>query len=166
MSSYTTREYANMHLIYGECRCNASAAARLYRERYPNAARYPDHRVFTNVHRLLFSEGRLPNQTHGGGRPTNPMEEEVLQAVEEDPSTSVRAIETNTGVPKSSAHRILKRNDLHPYHVQRVQTLLPGDYQNRVNFCRTILERYRDDPLFLTKILWSDESTFKKDGYV
>lgn len=166
MSSYTTREYANMHLIYGECRCNASAAARLYRERYPNAARYPDHRVFTNVHRLLFSEGRLPNQTHGGGRPTNPIEEEVLQAVEEDPSTSVRAIETNTGVPKSTAHRILKRNDLHPYHVQRVQTLLPGDYQNRVNFCRTMLERYRDDPLFLTKILWSDESTFKKDGYV
>lgn len=166
MSAYTTREYANMHLIYGECRCNASAAARLYRERYPNAARYPDHRVFTNVHRLLFSEGHLPNQEHGGGRPANPMEDEVLEAVEEDPSTSVRAIEITTGVPKSTAHRILKRHELHPYHVQRVQTLLPGDYQNRVNFSRTILERYRDDPLFLTKILWSDESTFKKDGYM
>ncbi|CAH2091175.1 unnamed protein product [Euphydryas editha] len=34
MSVCTTQEYANMHLIYGECRCNASTAARLYRERY------------------------------------------------------------------------------------------------------------------------------------
>ncbi|GBP43827.1 hypothetical protein EVAR_82259_1 [Eumeta japonica] len=108
MSAYTTHEYANMHLIYGECRCNASAAARLYRERYPNAARYPDHRVFTNVHRLLFSEGHLPNHEHGGGRPANPMEDEALEAVEEDPSTSVRAIEITTGVRKSTAHRILK----------------------------------------------------------
>ncbi|GBP16079.1 hypothetical protein EVAR_94417_1 [Eumeta japonica] len=124
MSAYTTREYANMHFIYGECRCNASAAARLYRERYPNAARYPDHRVFTNVHRLLFSEGHLPNHEHGEGRPANPME--VLEAVEEDPSTSVRAIEITIGVPKSTAHRILKSHELHPYHVQRVQTLLPG----------------------------------------
>ncbi|CAF4928620.1 unnamed protein product [Pieris macdunnoughi] len=68
MATYTTQEYANMHLIYGECLCNASEAARRYRERYPNADRYPDHRVFTNVHRLLFSEGRLPNQVHGEGR--------------------------------------------------------------------------------------------------
>ncbi|GBP42233.1 hypothetical protein EVAR_29830_1 [Eumeta japonica] len=117
MSAYTTREYANMHLIYGECRCNASTAARLYRERYPNAARYPDHRVFTNVHRLLFSKSHFPNHEYGGGRPANPMEDEMLEAVEEDPSTSVRAIEITTGVPKSTAHRILKRYELHPYHV-------------------------------------------------
>nr|CAH7726603.1 unnamed protein product [Callosobruchus chinensis] len=110
--------------------------------------------------------GHLPNHERGGGRPAKPEEDEVLEAVEEDPSTSLRAIEITTGVPKSTAHRILKRHELHPYHVQRVQTLLPADYQRRVNFSRTILERYRDDPFFLTKILWSDESTFKKDGYM
>ncbi|PZC80774.1 hypothetical protein B5X24_HaOG213998 [Helicoverpa armigera] len=47
---YTAEEYANMHLIYGECRCNTSVAARLYRERYPN------------VH-APYSEGRLPSRT-------------------------------------------------------------------------------------------------------
>lgn len=97
-----------MHLIYGECRFNASAAARLYRERYPNSARHPDHRVFTNVHRLL-SEGRFPNQAHGEGRISFPYENLVLHAVEEDPSSSIRAIEASTGVPKSTAHRILKK---------------------------------------------------------
>ncbi|CAG5055896.1 unnamed protein product [Parnassius apollo] len=77
-----------MHLIYVECQCNDSEAARRYRERYPNADRYPDHRVFTNVHRLLFSDGRLPNQMHGEGRISLPYEEVVLQAVDKDPSCS------------------------------------------------------------------------------
>nr|CAH7742739.1 unnamed protein product [Callosobruchus chinensis] len=115
---------------------------------------------------LKNSKGHLPNHERGGRRPANPEEDEVLEAVEEDPSTSLRAIEITTGVPKSTAHRILKRHELHPYHVQRVQTLLSADYQRRVNFSRTILERCRDDPFFLTKILWSDESTFKKDRYM
>nr|CAH7719721.1 unnamed protein product [Callosobruchus chinensis] len=115
---------------------------------------------------LAIVQGHLPNHERGGGRPANPEEDEVLEAVEEDPGTSLRAIEITTGVPKSTAHPILKRHELHPYHVQRVQTLLPADYQRRVNFSRTILEGYRDDPFFLTKILWSDESTFKKDGYM
>lgn len=94
-----------MHLIYGECLCNANAAARMYRERYPNAERYPDHRVFINVHRSL-SEGRFPSQMVSEGRPVMPYEAEVLQAVEEDPSISVRGIQQSIGVPKSTAQRI------------------------------------------------------------
>ncbi|VEN54333.1 unnamed protein product [Callosobruchus maculatus] len=30
-------------------------------------------------------------------------------------------IERRTGIPKSTAHRILQRHDFHPYHIQRVQ---------------------------------------------
>ncbi|GBP48001.1 hypothetical protein EVAR_83702_1 [Eumeta japonica] len=81
-----------MHLIYGECRCNASAAARLYRERYPNLERYPDHRVFDNVHHSLTEGGHFPNQIRGGGRPSFPYEEEVLQEVADDPK-DVRLID-------------------------------------------------------------------------
>lgn len=93
-----------MHLIYVECRCNASAAARLYREKYPNLQRYPDHRVFVNVHRSLTEGGHFPNQIRAGG----PYEEEVVQEVANDPSISVRGIEERTGIPKSTAHRILQ----------------------------------------------------------
>lgn len=164
-SRYTAQEYTNMHLIYGECLCNANAAARMYRERYPNAERHPDYRVFINVHRSLL-EGRFPNQNTSEGRPFIPYEDEVLEAVEQDPSISVRGIEENIGVPKSTAHRILQKNQFHPYHVQRVQSLLPRDYPERLQFCQTMLQRYRDDPRFFEKILWSDESTFKKDGYM
>lgn len=166
MATYTPQEYANMHYIYGECRGNGRAAARLYRERYPRATRYPDHRVIINVHRSLC-DGRFPNQVAGEGRPVNDfIRDEVLEAVSANPSISVRGIEADTGIPKSTAHSILQKEEYHPYHVQRVQSLLPRDYPSRVAFCETILQKHREDENFIDKILWSDESTFKKDGYM
>ncbi|GBP75795.1 hypothetical protein EVAR_65427_1 [Eumeta japonica] len=71
--------------------------------------RYPDHSVFVNVHRSLTEGGHSPNQIRAGGRPSFPYEEEVLQEVADDPSISVRGIEERTGIPKSTAHRILQR---------------------------------------------------------
>lgn len=105
---FTPLEYANMHLIYGECRCNGNAASRLYRERYPNALRYPDYRVFINVHQA-FSEGRLPSNRRNAGRPRLEHDEGVLNEIENDATTSVRAIAASTRISKSSVHRILKR---------------------------------------------------------
>lgn len=162
---YSAEEYANMHLIYGECHCNSAAAARLYRERYPNAERHPDYRVFIYVH-LAFVEGRLPGARHAGGRPRSVDDEEVLEQIEMDPGISLRAIEENTGISKTRAQRILKNNKYHPYHVQRVQSLLPRDYAPRLAFCRRMLAKVREDPFFLDKILWTDESSFKRDGYL
>ncbi|KAL3288085.1 hypothetical protein HHI36_002536 [Cryptolaemus montrouzieri] len=98
-----------MHLIYGECGCNASTAARLYRERYPNAERHPDYRVFVNVHQS-YSDGRLPHVRKTGGIPQADYEDMILDEVENDTGTSVRAIKMNTGVPKFIAQRILKRH--------------------------------------------------------
>ncbi|GBP23010.1 hypothetical protein EVAR_15684_1 [Eumeta japonica] len=134
---YASQEYANMHLIYGECRYNASAAAILYRERYPNFERYPDHRVFVNVHRSLTEGGHFPNQIRAGGRPSFSYEEKVLHEVADDLSISVRGTEERTGILKSTAHRILQRAEMHPFHV-RVQSLLPRDYSDRISF----LEQY------------------------
>lgn len=166
---YTPQEYANMHYIYGECSGNASAAAALYRERYPNA-RHPDYRVFARVHRI-YSEGRMPGAGIGGassrGRHQDPdIEEIVHDMVEEDPSISMRDIEQHTGIPHSTAHRILKKRRFHPYHVTRVQTLQQRDYPARVAFCREMLRRINEDSQFFRKILWSDESTCKRDGYL
>lgn len=73
----------------------------IVRDRYPNAARHIDYRVFINVHRFLL-EGRLPHQAHGEGRPVAPYEELVLRSVQEDPSISVRTLERDIGVLKST----------------------------------------------------------------
>lgn len=45
------------------------------------------------------------------------------------------------------------------------ESLLPRDYTLRVAFCQLMLRKIREDPEFFNKILWSDESSCKKDGY-
>lgn len=165
---YTPQEYANMHFVYGECRGNANGAAALYRERYPNA-RHPDYRVFIRVHRC-FAEGRMPGTgvggTNEGRNPRANVDNVVLNEIEADPSTSTRVIARRTGISKSSVHKILKKHEFHPFHVTRVQTLQPRDFPARVRFCQEMLQKINDDPEMFKKILWSDESSLKRDGYV
>lgn len=170
---YTHSDYADMHMIYGETRYvsnrgnvtyNARLAARLYSERYPdrNPATYQVVLRVVNSYR----EGRLPGTSSREGRPRTVDEDVVLEEVRVEPGTSVRIIERRTGVPKSSAQRILSRYKYHPYHIQRVQTLLPTDYAHRVVFCRKMIQKWRRNQNFFNEVLWSDESACKKDGYL
>nr|CAI5840635.1 unnamed protein product [Callosobruchus analis] len=65
-------------------------------------------------------------------------EENVLNLVAEDPSTSSRLIATQLGISKSTVNRVTREQQLHPYHLQPVQELLPPDYAARVHFCEII----------------------------
>lgn len=47
--------------------------------------------------------------------------------VQQNPQTSTRRISAAVGVPHSQVWRIIKRERLHPYHVQKVQRLEVGD---------------------------------------
>ncbi|GBP48189.1 hypothetical protein EVAR_27576_1 [Eumeta japonica] len=77
-----------MHLIYGECGGIARRAAALYRERFPRARLHPDYRVFIRLHNA-YVEGRIPGQRGGEGRPRLDNDDDVLDEIEDDPSTSV-----------------------------------------------------------------------------
>lgn len=161
--NYTVAEYADMHLIYGECRCNALEAARVYAERFPGRA-HPHSQLFTRLHLRLRRENRLTPR--GGGRPYEvrdpAIEEDILERVENDPTTSCRLLEKATNISKSTVNRILRFNHFHPYHYTSVQNLHPGDAE--LQFCREFLAlsyRYEN---FLDNILWTDESLFTREG--
>lgn len=160
---YTPREYAEMHFIYGFCNGNARHAAREYANRYPNRVQHPDYRVFILVHNA-YVEGRIPGMPKREGRPQHVPEEAVLRQIEENPALSVRRISENTGVARTTVHRILRRELLHPFHIQRVQALLPEDYPKRVQFCREMLRRSRENPQYFNSILWTDEANFRRTG--
>ncbi|XP_017460828.1 PREDICTED: uncharacterized protein LOC108354147, partial [Rhagoletis zephyria] len=86
-TQYTSHEYADIHLIYGEACCNARAAQRIYAERDPNR-RHPGREVFALTYRKIY-EGRIPGRRGGEtGRPATLDVEVVLEEVELDPSTS------------------------------------------------------------------------------
>jgi hypothetical protein len=167
---YTQREYAEMHYVYGYARGNAGLAARLYREQLirrggPQPAVYPDRHLFLRVHNS-YMEGRLPGSSRrGGALQMDPDRVDIiLEEVERDPSTSTRAIQRRTGIPRTSVHRILRMEGYHPYHIRKVQDLLPADYQRRIQFCEDMLRRNRENPEFFDRILWTDESSFTRSG--
>lgn len=68
------------------------------------------------------------------------------------------------GISHVLVHKILKENEIHPYHFIRVQQLLPRDHPPRRRFAQNYLEAVRENPLFPRRILWTDECTFTQDG--
>ena len=163
-NNYSYEELADMHLVYGAALCNGRDAARLYEERYPER-RQPHHTTFASIHRRLRETGTL-RHPGGTGRPrtarTVEFEEEVLHCVEENQSTSVRAIAHHMGSSRMAVHRVLQEQLLYPFHLQRVQVLYPEDSPHRLAFCQWFLNHNEPD---FGSILFSDEACFTRDGY-
>ncbi|GFX80279.1 uncharacterized protein TNCV_2642951 [Trichonephila clavipes] len=63
-----------------------------------------------------------------------------------------------------SVWRILREQDMHPFHVQRVQTQQPEDYAPRVAFAQWYLGKCATNPLFPDEVLFSDEASFTREG--
>jgi hypothetical protein len=85
---------------------------------------------------------------------------DVLNAVEQSPRASVRRISLATGVPRMQVWRILHHDGLCPYHLQRVQHLLPNDNEQRLQFCNRLQTNWQS----LDNILFTDETLFTRDG--
>ena len=138
MARYTNAEMADMHYIYGLADGNALKAKRLYMERFPNRI-VPDRKIFQSIHQRLRETGTL-RRSGGPGRPMTvrrvDVEETVLDMIEDEPGTSTRRIAQNLNVSNWTVWKTLKDNLLHPYHIQRVQALLPADFAPRIAFCQ------------------------------
>lgn len=92
------------------------------------------------------------------------IDDEVLNRVDNNPSTSTRRVAGQLGVSHSSVWRVWHRFGLHPYHKQKVQTLNPNDYPHRVNYCQWYLQKCQEDPDFPSLVLHSDEAMFSEEG--
>jgi hypothetical protein len=110
----------------------------------------------------------LPNRNEigGGARTARTLanEEAILNIVEEDGSRSIRQIAQEVDISSRSVHRVLNENRLHPFHYTRVQHLEPEDYPARRNCCVWLLNKAAEDENFISRILFSDESSFGRQG--
>jgi hypothetical protein len=90
----------------------------------------------------------------------------VLGAVANNPHLGIRQIESFSGIPKTSVHRILKRHKIHLYHVSLHQELHGNGFQNRVQFCQWAQQQLQADQNFFQNVLFTDEATFTNHGQV
>lgn len=156
-----------MILIYGECQQNATQAVRTYRQRYGETRRCPTNariivqavqRIRENQPLVLLREGVPPREVAVS------LERRILEHFTQNPSCSLRRAARQFEVHHKTVLKILKKDKRRPYKFCKVQALLPHDRPIRENYCRWILSKIADDPDFLYNVMWTDESTFTRNG--
>nr|CAH7725504.1 unnamed protein product [Callosobruchus chinensis] len=105
------------------------------------------------------------------GRPaivrTVQMEEAVLNEIERNPETSTRKIAHELNITHVTVWQMLRHQQLYPYHMQRVQALIPRDLPLRVDFCNWLRNQILRNPNFLShQVLFTDEACFSRNAII
>jgi hypothetical protein len=91
----------------------------------------------------------------------------IRQAVAKSPKRSVRRLSAENRVPRSSVHRILRRDlKKYPYKIQIKQKIKTADRRARQEFCNWISKEIDQKSSFLNNIWFSDEAHFHLSGHV
>lgn len=164
MANYTPNEVVDILITFGECGRIYRLTARTYAERFPNR-RHPSARQVINiVRRSRNNPLHRQRQRNRLVNNNDPRLLAVLGMVHLNPHVSTRQIQRELGVRRSTAQRLLRSVNYHPYHITLVQELSEADYALRVQFCRWALEMLEQDPDFFWNVCFSDEATFISNG--
>lgn len=162
---YELQEYIRMVECYYMSNCSARAAVAFYRERYPNAPRFPSKNVIQTAVRKFQECGNVmgPKLDYACG-PTVQEQEDILEAAEEDPEASTREIGRQLGLSHTKVWKVLNEDRQHPYHYTRVHVLREEDKPIRLQWCINMQARIRQQEDFLDFLLFSDECKFGETG--
>lgn len=166
--NFPRNELIDMIYILGEAEKNCLLAVRLYGAKYPNR-RQPSRQSFQCLMERFdvsgsveYKKRRVVNRSA-----TNEEKEmEILLHVQDNPKVSSRELANTCDTSQSTVNRITRKYKYHPYHMELHQELRDHDFEQRVNFCNTINVAIEADPNFLSKIMFSDEATFRSNGAV
>lgn len=166
MAAFENEEYADIMFCYGFCDGDAAAARRDYQRRFPHR-RLPDVAVFSSTYRRIRETGSVQRCQRDAGRPpvhNADEEEEILECFRVDPTVSTRQVARQLRISQWKSWFIAHTAQLYPYHYTPVQAIEEGDPARRTDFCRFLINADIEDPDYLRKILWTDESKFDRDG--
>lgn len=122
MTGFSNEEYADMIFEYGRANGNARAAQRNYEQLYPDR-RKPHHSTFTNTFRRLRETGTLHFREPTVSRIQHSVtvDENILEAFNEDPTTSIRKVALDLGVSSWKVWSVLNADKRHAFHYTPVQ---------------------------------------------
>lgn len=138
----------------------------LFNAKYPN--REPvSQSAISKIEKKFRETGHVKDLPKSGRKSIPEAKKlDVVLAFQENPHTSSRQVALDNNLHQSTVVRVLKKEKWHPYKVHLVQELLQDDFDRRVEFCETIMERCNRDRSFIKKVLFSDEATFMLNGHV
>lgn len=168
MKTYPIQERIDMILAIGECLENCLLASRVYAQKYPDR-NHPNKLVFKRLLHEFRRTGSVAYENANRPKPIIGNEENeflIMGSIIENPHTSQRKIERDTGISRRSISRVIKKYKFHPYRIQMHQELYEIDFHRRIEFCLWVLDKFSEDEHFLDSILFCDESTFHNNGLV
>ena len=122
----------------------------------------------TTVVSILYNVFPLLGANRDADRPrstrTPHFEEDVLRLVEKNPSTSTRQVAQTLLTSQNAVWKVVHGQQLHPYHLQKVHSLLEEDYPRRVQFAEWYLQQCILQLKFSSLVLFTDECTFNRNG--
>jgi hypothetical protein len=160
--------FRNGRFVNGEWTYSLSDCKNEFRAKYPDNIQ--DDSLLTHIGRIVnrFLTTGTVSKGKSSGRPpvSDEIVEDLRERVEETPQISVARLSQQSGVPRSTCHKIIKnRLQLHPYKISVIQELQPADYQSRVEYCNWFQNHLNNDHL-LDVSFFSDEAWFHLSGYV
>lgn len=163
---YSNTVLMNLFIIHGQCDKIIGRTCRKFNEMYPELPQM-NIRKFKRIQNNFRDFGSTLKRSRNLPRPVTSNEENetnVLAYFYANPRSSIRSAEEDLGITFSSIQRILEKYNMHDYKFTSVQAMKPQDGPHRVEFCEMLLIRIQEDPHFLSKIIWTDESKFSKEG--
>lgn len=161
---YTQAQKVDMVLALGAASGNKRNAASIFSSWYPDLVPSPNT-VLAAYHNLRTGETPL-KKARRATVATAEKTVDALARIAQDPHLGHRSVAAEAGVSSTTVLRIMKRNKLHPFHVQLHQNLVDGDLKKREEFANWFLTKCEDDPNFWRNILWTDEANFSRNGQV
>lgn len=138
----------------------------LFNNKYPNREPISQSTV-SKIENKFREMGHVKDLPKGSRKPVSENKQlDVLLAFQDNPHTSSRQVALDNDMDHSTVLRKLKKEKWYPYKVSLVQELCEDDFDRRIEFCETIMEQNNRDPMFLSKVLFSDEATFLLNGHV
>lgn len=166
---YELGEYNDMVRILGAQGMNEGRAAQEYRRLYENHRdRLPDRNVFVRLRDSMRADVvLLPPRRANAGRQRLRNDEEILENMNANPTTSTRRAGFHFQTAHSTVFRVFREDIQHPFHNRTVQNLHDVDYDRRVLYAEWFNDRYDEEPDdFYRSILYTDESPFTQDPCV
>lgn len=155
-----------MVLAVAKMNGNSRLAARHYATEHPTR-RHPTQSTFAKVFNQFRRTGSVVHQRRTKDVViSEAFEANVLAFVAAYPEASIRQVARECGSTRSSVWKVLSKHRLHPYHVCLHQDLTEEDYRKRLDFCNWALIQKEADNDFFSKIIWTDEAKFCRDGNV
>lgn len=167
MDEFSLDVKTNCVIWYGNS-LSIAQTLRRYRTHYGQHALAPSRPTIRNWYQKFRETGSVNNRKRRFEFTIRTPQtiQNVIQTVQANPHSSLRRLSLQTGVSVTSVYRILQSQKFHPYKLQIVQQLLPGDLVARTEFSQAQILMHAQNQNFYDFLVFSDESHFHLNGAV